>query len=89
MLKADFNDSMNFFIEDNKVTMKLNDGLDGLEFETIIHEISENKITHTINYIKDVTKNRTYRHRKFTEKYSTWVASIIFKLQKENIFNLQ
>ncbi len=89
MIKAEFNRLMNFNIKDNKVTMELDDGLKGYEFETVIHDLKENEITHTINYIRDIKKNRTYSHSKFTKRYSSWVASIVFNLQKEGILKLQ
>lgn len=70
-------------VKDNVITMSHN--LEkGYEFQTIINEIKELDgdrilINHTVNYIYDKEKNRKYKARRFTEKYSTWVASYILK----------
>jgi hypothetical protein len=89
MFKVKFNSFMNFEIERNKVTMKLDEGWNGYEFQTVVHNLKDNQVIHTINYIRDKRKNRTYKSEKFTKRYSAWVASILFDLQKEGYLKLQ
>lgn len=70
-------------VDNDTITMKHSlDG--GYEFQTIVNEVKDLDggrilINHTINYIYDKEKNRMYKAKRFTEKYSTWVTSYILK----------
>lgn len=72
-------------IEVNKNVITMSHSLErGYEFQAVLNEIKDlgggrTLINHTVNYIYDKEKNRRYKARRFTEKYSTWVTSYILK----------
>lgn len=84
MIKPKFNDFMNIEVNGNVFTMK-SDNQNGLEFQTEIEFIDNKKVKHKINYIYDKAKNRTLKSSRLTEKYSNWVASILWKSLEEGI----